>query len=400
MNAVLPHLGVAKDELRTLTNAIPTTTAALSSVRSTLGHGTTDTKRVVILFQNTDEQRTMGGFPGSYALIEASNGTVTNFTINTNIYKLDRIFERQNSERPSPALQTITPWLGFRDSTVDCWFLEDCSKRVLSYFAALTGTPAETVMYINSTVLEDLLTLIGSVTLPTTSGAKEISSTTVSSTLTEEIEQNYFTSTENITENEPKAVLADLLPITMQAVSERGKATALPAFLFEQLQKNAIKLWSANSDLQRHLAVIQPASTVDSNNPNWYQLFGNNIGGMKSSRNVQENATHSSRKILGTTRTEHTLTITRTHMGTGEWPDSINRHHIRLLIPGNARVTLLPQGSGGEYQYPEWQLREAGLEPADQSPTSYSTELGTAISFWASVSPGETRTFIIRWETD
>src|SRR5690606_35820438 len=90
-------------------DTMPRAQAAIEAVRRTLGAGSPEPRTVLVLFQNNAELRPSGGFPGSFATLNASSGIVRGFNFGQNIYKLDAAFSDWTANRAPAPLITITP---------------------------------------------------------------------------------------------------------------------------------------------------------------------------------------------------------------------------------------------------------------------------------------------------
>lgn len=121
--------------------------------------------KVLLLFQNSHELRATGGFMGSYALLEISQGKINSWVVE-DIYDADGQFSGL-VEAPPGVKEYLSSTRGMRlpDSNWQPEF-DRSAQQVLQYFALGNRQDIDTVVAINHSALEKLLEITGPVYLP------------------------------------------------------------------------------------------------------------------------------------------------------------------------------------------------------------------------------------------
>ncbi len=370
-----------RNNLKTLTTGIPEIRTTSSELQRVLGKGDSNPHQVAVLFQNSAELRPCGGFPGSFAYLNASGGTIRQFQFGPNVYKLDRPYERVSGKTPPIPLQTITAFWGFVNSCSGDGFLESYSPRVNEMFSAASGTSPEGLIYVNSSILSNLLEITGPVKLP---NGVTATSETISTELTREVELNYFKKSENVTVNEPKSILNELIPVLLRQLSKQENVgTKVTTLVQDAVRSKSLQLWFKDPILMQSLRPLTPRDTPISGT-SWLKLVNSNLAGMKSSEKMLQTTHIDVAKPFFGEEATYTVTITRTHTGDGIWPDAINRNYLEAYLPPEATITKQPTPIGGDYTIDGGLLMQNKLVPVDQS--SVRIEDGTGwkrIGWWA-----------------
>lgn len=118
-------------------------------------------KNYLVLFQEPAIPRPTGGFIGAYAILSFDKGKIE-FS-GDNIFALEEIF-LENIVPPEP-LQFISDKWSFHDSN---WFFDypTSAQKILNFYSNTESKPLlDGVILVNSSILNDLLQIIGPITL-------------------------------------------------------------------------------------------------------------------------------------------------------------------------------------------------------------------------------------------
>jgi len=129
--------------------------------------GYKEARDYLVLLQNPSELRAGGGFIGSYGLITLENGKIKDLKID-DVYNVDGQLDKKGINYPPPApLAEILKIenLRIRDANWYTDFSQNASI-INTLFKAATGTSPDGIIAVNLFVIEDLLELIGEVSLP------------------------------------------------------------------------------------------------------------------------------------------------------------------------------------------------------------------------------------------
>jgi hypothetical protein len=382
-------------KLATLSSVIPEIRQSSSELQRVLGKNDSNPHQITILFQNSAELRPCGGFPGSFAYLNASSGTIRQFQFGPNIYKLDRPYERISGKIPPVPLQTITSFFGFVNSCSGDGFLASYSTRVMEMFSAASGTSPEGLIYVNSSILSSLLEITGPVKLP---NGVVATSDTITTELTREVEQNYFKNAQNVAVNEPKSILNELIPVLLKKLSSQESAgTNVASLIQESIRAKELQFWFNDSALQASLSPLTPRDTPTPGSP-WLKLVNSNLAGMKSSEKTLQNTRISVAKPVFGKFATYTVEIERTHTGDGIWPDATNRNYLEAYLPREAEITLNPKPIGGDYTVDGGLLIQNNLVPVDQAVVRI--EEGAdwkRVGWWATTPIGEITKYTLKF---
>ena len=380
------ELYALKNEVHILNQKLPETSDLITQIFSALGKNDSSPHTFLVLFQNNNELRMSGGFFGSFATITASSGTIRQYTFGKNIYSIDNPYTTAHPTQPPAQLATITSSWGFRDSNIgEPGFLRDYSPQIAQFYTNETAQPIEGIIYIDVSMLESILTITGPIELP---NIGVVSADTISATLTKYVELDYYNDPANKQINQPKSVLNDLLPLILEKLRTTPNALEhLIPKLGSAVEAKDIQMWSNQVGLQATLEKFLPIDVPQSGN--WLKIVQNNIGGMKSSRSVYQQVAITSHTNLFQNVVNYDVTITRSHEGTGAWPDGENINYSEVYLPAQAKITLLPENHGGASALTEAEQKSLGTYGKQWSTKTDSTPQWQRISFWSTTNVAE-----------
>lgn len=292
--------------------------------------------KYLIVFQNNAEQRATGGFIGSFATVDIEFGKVKNFSINSNIYKVDHRYDYALKQL---APQPLGNWLGdeywaMRDSN---WEIDypSSAKQIAWFYEHEGGEPVDGVIAINATNVQDLLKIIGPINLPDYNLV--VDDNNFFDVLHQEIEKDYFEREGNKDINEPKTILRDLYTQLLVKLTQYKNKKELIDLVLNQLDQKDNLIYFSNPDLEKIILAKNWGGEVKKTNSDYLYVNNSNLGGMKSSLNVAQEIKFES-IIDNNQEITDKLTIIRTHTGSGQWPDGDNINYIRILTPPGSQL--------------------------------------------------------------
>lgn len=398
----LAHLPEDKrDTFLLLKNTLPEVTESLNTF---IGHssgvvdflGGNGPRKYLFLFQNNQELRPTGGFIGSYGLLDISGGHIREFFI-------DGIFNPDGQLKvdviPPRPIQKISAGWSLHDSN---WFANfpTSAEKAIYFYEKTGGATVDGVITLTPTVLERLLTVIGSIALPEYDTV--VDSDNFIQTIQYEVEVDY-----DKEENRPKKILADLAPIMMeQLFSERDpkKMVEITDVLFGGLREKQILLYSRNEQMQALYQSLGFAGELRETDHDFLEVVHTNINGYKTDGVVDEQVELVS-NIQDDGRIINTLTVAREHTGGDtnyEWWNKVNSDYMRVYVPLGSKL-LSAEGHTREYNEnpldyesldfivdPDIKKQEDSFSMDPESGTHLFTEDGkTVFGNWVYVSPKE-----------
>jgi hypothetical protein len=265
-----------KQRVHQLAATLPKSLAFVSEMQRVLGSNDTHPHTALVIFQNDSELRPSGGFMGSYAVLTASQGTIRSFQLGKDIYKLDKELAARKVITPPPYLQTIAPSWGFRDSNVGKGFLQDIGTQVASFYEEAGGNHPDVIVWLDLSLLEDILHVTGPVQLPAT--GEQVTADSISTSLTTYIEKQYWDDDANKIANNPKSIIGDLIPVLLDKLhTTPGGMSTLPAIIAQAASRKSLQLWSSDPGLTAAASVIFPSDSPPKGD--WLKIVNTNLGG-------------------------------------------------------------------------------------------------------------------------
>lgn len=288
-------------------------------------------KNVLVLFENNNELRASGGFIGTYGNLKMVDGKILNIKVSS-IYDLDGQLA-ENIKPPSPILNVNPKWY-MRDSN---WFAHFplTAKTISGFYEKEGGETPDLVVAITPDLIIDWLKITGPVLLPhynlTLTADNFVEQTQVATTLNE-----------SSPINAPKQILADLVPLLLQKLSEADKSSwpQIIQALQDNLSRKQIVLYAKNPELQNKIAAFHWDGAMLDTERDYLSILSSNLGGTKTDLYIdQTNELHTSIADDGTVTNE--LSITRTNK-LPELEGTTNTSFIRIFVPkGSKMISVL-----------------------------------------------------------
>lgn len=359
---------------------------------------TPEPKIYLVLFQNSTELRPTGGFAGSLALIEVSNGEVRSVNIPAG-GPYDWQGSLQTLIRPPEPLRLVRGTWQLQDAN---WFFDfPTSAAKIKWFLEQAGGPELSgVIALNSDVVIKLLKLTGPVELP--QYGKVLTADNFMRETQAAVEIEY-----DRKQNRPKQFIADLAPVLFSRLLEfKGRDLLnLIALINTSLLKRDLQLYSVEPFIQAKFEEFGWAGRIESTPSDYLAIVRTNIGGGKTDRVITEQIRH---QVVISPQGELTvhLSLTRRHLGDpyDTFEGRRNVSYLRFYVPDGS-ILLSTDGftpppstyyrevpPTAEYDHDLLAIeKEVGWETT--SGTRITEEYGkTVFANWLSLSPGESRT--------
>ena len=351
-------------------------------------------KNLLILFVNNNELRGGGGFIGSFAIANFQNKTLKRLDFQTNIYKLDNKFTAGNTVMPPKEIGYLNQgkW-SMRDSNHPLDFPESAAK-VKEFYELESGQKVDGVMSLDTTLITDLLKITGPINMPEYN--LDITNENFTKEVQYEVEQAYFDRAGGKQENEPKKILAQMMPRFINKILENFSdpqklLPTIAAFSKAAAGKHLIFQFD-KPDFQDRITKINYGGKISGFEDDFLIVSNTNIGGQKSSQNVAEKFIYSV-EINNDGKQKSILEIERKHNGTNDWPDGYNKNLARILMPKGSEVTKFDPLLGNFVPLADKQHVN--------DPLSYAGEEAgyTKLSFWINTKPSETSKAALEYTT-
>ncbi|PIR27494.1 hypothetical protein COV40_00650 [Candidatus Berkelbacteria bacterium CG11_big_fil_rev_8_21_14_0_20_42_15] len=356
----------------------------LSDLPNDLGQNLTlsgGKKSYLILFLNNAEIRPGGGFVGSFARADLENGQITKIDFEKNIYTLDKAFlAAGNKVTPPKELQALGDSWTMRDSNMSADFAES-AKRVAWFYQQESGDNVDGVIAIDTTLFINLLKIVGPIDMPEYN--LMISDKNFLSDVQYQVEIGYYQNQENWSENQPKKILADMMPKFITLITAGGvKQKEINSELFEAICEKHFLFYLKNSKLEDLIDGIGASGKIRNSSGDYLYPVDANIGGYKSSLEIEENVRQDV-LIKNSGDVEEKISILRKHNGSYDWPGGINNNYLKIYLPMAVKVKSV-EFSGGDNN------PRSDSNLAEEEKYSSDLEFGkTVVGFWQNTKPGE-----------
>ncbi|MEI8061128.1 MAG: DUF4012 domain-containing protein [Candidatus Berkelbacteria bacterium] len=337
-------------------------------------------KSYLILFLNNAELRPGGGFIGSFARMDLENGRAIALDFETNIYTLDKKFtDAGNIIAPPPEMAGMTPAWTMRDSNIFADYGAS-SEKVAWFYQQESALPAAKeiagVISIDTTLFRNLLKAVGPINMPEYNLV--VTDQNFLSDVQYQVEVAYFQNDKNKVENQPKKILADMMPKFVSAATKDSQVQArVGKEIFKAISEKHFLFYSTNPSVEDLVDGIGMSGKIHDTTGDYLYLSDANIGGLKSSLNIAETVDQNvTIDNVGTAK--ENLRISRKHNGSYEWPDGENINYLRLLLPLATQIDtsgLIPEVVSGKTSVAYWQ----NTKPGDTSVSSLDYHRGQAV---------------------
>ncbi len=289
-------------------------------------------KRYLLVFQNNTELRATGGFMGSFAEVELTDGEVTGLRVpGGGTYDLQGSFRRFLTA-PEP-LRLINARWEFQDAN---WFPDfpTSARQMMEMYEEAGSSTVDGVIAVNASVMVELLNALGPVDMP--AYGRKITAANFLLETQKIVELEY-----DREENKPKAFIGDLA----NELLARSKSYGAPEFfsildvLNQSLTEKDIQLYLRNEDLERRVRSLGWSGEIRATEGDYLLVVNSNLGGGKTD-GVMEEQVDVQVEIAEDGTILNTVTVERTHFGT---PRSLftgvnNVDYLRLYVPKGSEL--------------------------------------------------------------
>ncbi|MBU1017428.1 DUF4012 domain-containing protein [Patescibacteria group bacterium] len=275
--------------------------------------------RYLVLLQNNHELRATGGFIGSYALIDVNDGAITKVEVK-DVYQIDG--QLAEVVAPPPGIDQVADRLYMRDANYSPDF-PTAAKQIMWFLEHSNGPTVDTVIAIDQTVAEKLLTLTGEVTAPGFPFA--IRAENFNDIFSYHIEAKLSKT------GTPKQMLIDFIPVFKERLLSLENFSQLNDVALSLIEGRHIQVYSTDADIQSLASRLRLDGGMVAVQPDvdYLSIITTAIGGNKSDTFIKTNLTHHT-EIGSMGEITDYLTIQKTHTWKPEdfvyWDKLISRY--------------------------------------------------------------------------
>lgn len=362
-------------------------------------------KEFVVWFQNTTELRATGGFLGSFVVLAADEGKLSVIDVpGKGPYSLNDYLTKKLVP-PSP-LQLINKHWQVQDAN---WWPDfpTSAEKFNEFYVDARGFPIDGILAITPEVITSLLDFTGPLALDGYD-VKVDPENFVS--ITQEKASNDF----DITVNQPKQFIADLIPVLFTKVLSLSADTipGVAGTFSSALASRDLQLYSRDASVQERIQSAGWSGEVLAAPQDALMVVATNIGGGKTDDVMTMELDLSTRMTEGA-EIEHTLTVQRTHAGDPADPQKgiKNMAYMRFYVPEGSTLVSAENFTAIDRDLVQHPDEDAIIDPFlttvsgsvvidEQSGTRLSHEFGRVVfGNWIGTEAGETETATVVYRT-
>lgn len=274
---------VLKDKIHFISSSMDELTDLAEKLEIFLG-GQTD-KRYLMVFQNNTEMRGSGGFMGSFAVVDFSNGAIKSIkTPGGGTYDTDGGLRRIIAA-PEP-LRMLNPSWHLWDAN---WWPDwpTSAKKIMWFYEKSDGSSVDGVIAITPNVIIDLLKLTGPINMP---NYNEVVSADNFMDVVQAIAEQKTGKTDT-----PKKIIGDLTNILIDKLtkeSNKEQSIKLLDLIENNLTQKYIITYFKDNDLQNKVIEEDWGGAIKETNGDYLMIANANIGGQKSDKKMFQTIEH------------------------------------------------------------------------------------------------------------
>ncbi|HXF44339.1 MAG TPA: DUF4012 domain-containing protein [Candidatus Paceibacterota bacterium] len=377
--------------------------------------GSTEGKRILLLFQNPAEMRPAGGFLGSYGDLTVKYGQMSNLTVQ-DIYWPDHPMNFDLKVIPPEPLQAVTKDWGARDAN---WFFDfpTSARTVASMLEASNiykkeGVKFDAVVGLNISVVETILDIIGPIDIP------DYGLKIGADNFLVEIQREVETGRDKKPGQNPKKILSVITPVILEKLGtlEDKDRVAFIEAIKDHFKKKDIMVYSEDGNLSSFFESVNIDGGVFELPNNFWgtylALVNANVAGGKSDAFILESAeVRVDVDTDGGVFTE--VAVTRKHEGNTQkdpWWRAANQNYFQVFASPGSTIVSLKGNDIKKYEKPVYDQSyevNADLKKIEDTKVFLSgfdawtmDAFGkTIFATWWNVPAGKSETLTIRYQT-
>ena len=373
-------------------------------------------KRYLIVFQNNTEMRASGGFIGSYALVDFSNGQIKNIEVPGG-GSYDTEWGMVKKIVAPEALSIVNPRWYFWDA--NWWPDWPTSARKLEWFYEQSERrTVDGVISLTPTAFEKILSVIGPIDMQEKYGLTFTAENfwELTQSLVEQ-KPAYSTSTvatSTALKNEPKKIIGDLLEkIRQELPSKLNQQTSLALLqaIEAGMEEKHILAYFNEGELEQKAVEYNVDGGIKNTNWDYLMVVDSNVAGGKSDKSIKEEISHTA-EIQSDGTVVDTVMIKRTHLAAKnqEFIGVRNNDWLRVYVPLGSELIEARGFSKPDDIYfskPERDWEEDSDVANTEGRAVIHTESGTKIyeensktvfANWSQVDPGSYTTIYFKYK--
>lgn len=310
-------------QLQSLSGAVGTLDAAIRLVaRFAAGN-----QHLLVLLQNSNELRPGGGFLGTYGAVSVSNGGITRQVVSS-MYDLDG--QLRPAYAPPVPIRAVNDRWYMRDAN---WFaaFPESAAAVSGMYASVTGVVPDLVVAITPELAVKGLRLTGPILVPGYTTPLDADNFV-------EVTQVETSVSYDRSENKPKKMLGEFLPLFLDALARVAKAEpgTFLSYVTQALAAKDVLLYAPAADAQGLIAELGFGGAIAPTSRDYLSIVSANLGGTKTDLSLEQDAQLTTRieadgGVVNTLRVHRRNPLPRTE-------GLQNKSFVRVLVPHGSQL--------------------------------------------------------------
>lgn len=398
-------VGAARERVPLLARAAQEFLVSVDALRVVLGAA--QPVRYLIAFQNPAELRPTGGFVGSFAEVTVDRGVVTQLQVPEGGSYAAQGQLTAYVAAPEP-LSLLNPRWEFQDANWSPDF--PVAARKMLWFHERSGGPTmDGVVAINATFVEQLLRVLGPITLTAADGTTQ---TIDAENFLFSLRSSIDAAAADADTTGPKAIVGELARAMMERIAAADATTLLAVVdaMRAGLEEKELQVYFSQNAPQAMIERVGWSGSIAQTSQDSLLVVSANVGANKTDlvvgREMQVDV-----QIAQDGTVEHTVTLTNAHRGmrSAHPEDARNIEYVRLYVPRGSTLLsatgftppspeLFPTTDVPLEEDEDLAVRTGSVERDPVSATQRWEESGhTVFGNWIMVDPGEQTSAVVRY---
>ncbi len=379
-------------QLRSLSGAVATLDAAIRLV----ARFASGDQHLLILLQNSNELRPGGGFLGTYGALSVTGGVITQQVVSS-IYDLDG--QLKPAYVPPVPLRAVNDRWYMRDAN---WFASfpESAAAVSGMYTSVTGETPDLVVAITPELAVQGLRLTGPIQVPGYATPLDADNFV-------EVTQVETSVSYDRSENKPKKMLGEFLPLFLDALARAAKAepAAFLTYITQAFAAKDVLLYAPAADAQGLIAELGFGGAVVPTTRDYLSIVSANLGGTKTDLALEQSAQLTTR-IEADGSTVNTLRLHRRNP-LPRTEGLQNKSFVRVLVPQGSQLltasgfspVVAPTSDAVREPHPQVEDWQRNAVTTLSNGTVVGTEAGkTFFGNWIVLEGGEEATVELSWK--
>lgn len=295
--------------------------------------GETYDKRYLLVFQNNTEARATGGFMGSFAIVDFSQGKIKKITVPGGGTYDSESGMRRVITSPEPLQLVKSRWYLWDANWWPDW--PTSAKKVMWFYEQSDGSSVDGVISLTPDVIISLLKATGPIVLD------DEARTSVTADNFLEVVQTFAEQKQDKT-NQPKAIIGELMDKLIAKISlnqDKNMWLKLVGVIEGSLNEKQLLLYFNDPSLENKVADLGWDGRIKDTGGDYLAVINTNINGGKSDKSIKQTVELTTNILSDSSVVDH-VKIIRDHQGkVGDAFSGVRNYDwVRVYVPLGSKL--------------------------------------------------------------